>query len=108
MVSIAGTPNVQQYRGQPLLLQAVALDLEDGYLQGNSLIWTDERGKVLGVGETLSLPSGLPFGAHTLTMTATDSAGAKSQDSVKVAVILPPPVLLQKTFSVYLPLTQRR
>jgi len=108
VVSIAGASTVQQYRGQPLLVQAVALDLEDGYLQGNSLIWTDERGRVLGVGETLSLPNGLPLGAHTLTVTATDSAGAKSHDTVKVTVIPPAPVSLQKSYSIYLPVTLRR
>jgi hypothetical protein len=104
VLSIAGTSSVQQYIGQPLLLQAVALDLEDGYLQGNSLIWTDERGQVLGAGETLSLPNGMALGTHTLTLTATDSAGAKTQDSVKVTVVRPPPVSLQKTYSVFLPL----
>jgi hypothetical protein len=108
VLSIGGTSSVQQYIGQPLLLQAVALDLEDGYLQGNSLVWTDERGQVLGMGETLSLPTGMAFGAHTLTLTATDSAGAKTQDTVKVTVVRPPPVSLQKTYSISLPLIVRR
>jgi hypothetical protein len=67
-----------------------------------------QRGQVLGAGETLSRPNGLPLGAHTLTVTATDSASVKSQDSVKVTVILPPPVSLQKSFSTYLPLAARR
>ncbi len=108
VVSIAGTPNVQQYRGQPLLLQAVALDLEDGYLQDKSLSWTNERGQVLGTGETLSLPSGLPLGTYTLTLTATDSAGATSQDSVRVSVIMPPPVSLLRSYTSYLPFLQWR
>ncbi|HEX5690200.1 MAG TPA: hypothetical protein VFX76_09370, partial [Roseiflexaceae bacterium] len=108
VVSIAGTANVQQYTAQPLLLQAVALDLEDGYLQGNSLIWTDPNGQVLGVGETLSVPGGLALGTHTLTLTATDSAGANAQDTVQVRVIPPPPVSLQKFYSISIPLVMRQ
>ncbi|MFN8443981.1 MAG: M66 family metalloprotease [Caldilineaceae bacterium] len=106
VVSIAGPGAIQQYKRQPLLLQAVALDIEDGYLQGNRLVWTDEHGQVLGVGETLSLPTGLTLGAHTLTLTATDSAGAHSVDTVQVTVTLPQPGSLGKSHSVYLPLIQ--
>jgi Peptidase M66 len=106
VLSIAGTSSVQQYIGQPLLLQAVALDIEDGYLQGNSLIWS-EGTQVLGAGETLTLPTGLTLGAHTLTLTATDSAGAQTQDTVRVTVVRPPPVSLQKTYSIFLPFTRR-
>ena len=108
VVSIAGSAAIQQYKQQPLLLQAVALDIEDGYLQGNRLVWTDENKQVLGMGETLSLPAGLPLGAHTLTLTATDSAGAQAVDTVQVTVILPPPASLGKSHSLYLPLIQHR
>jgi len=108
VVSIAGSATIQQYKNQPLLLQAVALDIEDGYLQGNSLVWTDEKGKVLGMGETLSLPTGLSLGAHTLTLTATDSAGAKAVDTVQITVIPPPPVSLNKIYSAYLPFIVNR
>jgi hypothetical protein len=107
VVSIAGPPVVQQYTNQPLLLQAVALDIEDGYLQGNSLVWTDEQGRVLGVGETLWLPTGLPLGVHTLTLTATDSAGAKSVDTVQITVI-PLPDSSNKIYSDYQPLILNR
>lgn len=108
VLSIAGGSNIQQYRGQALLLQAVALDLEDGYLQGNSLVWTDENGQVLGMGETLSLPAGLPLGKHTITLTATDSDAGVTRDTVTVSVIQPPPVSLQKFFSIFLPLARGR
>lgn len=106
VVSIAGSSVVQQYKSQPLLLQAVALDIEDGYLQDNSLVWTDENGQVLGVGETLSLLTGLPLGTHTLTLTATDSMGANAVDSVQITVTLPPPVSINKSYNAYLPLIQ--
>jgi hypothetical protein len=107
VVSIAGPPVVQQYKNQPLLLQAAALDIEDGYLQGNSLVWTDEKGRMLGVGETLWLPTGLPLGVHTLTLTATDSAGAKSVDTVQITVI-PPPDSPSQIYSNYLPFMLHR
>lgn len=108
MVSIVGAALVQQYKNQPLLLQAVVLDIEDDYLQGNNLVWTDEKGQVRGAGETLSLPTGLPLDTHTLTLTATDKAGAQSVDTVQVTVILPPPVSLNQRYSAYLPLIQNR
>ena len=108
VVSIAGSAVVQQYKNQPLFLQAAALDIEDGYLQDNRLVWTAANGPVLGVGEILSLPAGLPLGTHTLTLTATDSGGAPAVDTVQVTVILPPPVSLNKSHNAYLPLIQQR
>ncbi|KPV51211.1 hypothetical protein SE17_22510, partial [Kouleothrix aurantiaca] len=108
VLSIAGGSTAQQYRGQALLLQAVALDLEDGFLQGNSLVWTDSSGQTLGVGETLSLPAGLPLGKHTITLTATDSDGGVTSDTVTVTVIQPPPVSLQKFYSMFLPMARGR
>lgn len=98
----------QPYKNQPLFLQAAALDIEDGYLQDNRLVWTAANGQVLGVGEILSLPAGLPLGTHTLTLTATDSGGAPAVDTVQVTVILPPPVSLNKSHNAYLPLIQQR
>jgi hypothetical protein len=50
----------------------------------------------------------LALGTHTLTLTATDSAGAKTQDTIKVTVIQPPPVSLQKFYPIYLPLVTRK
>lgn len=107
VVSIAGNSSVQTYVGQPIVVQATALDLEDGYLQGNSLVWTDENGTTLGVGENLVLSDGLPRGSHTLTITATDSNGARTQDAVNISVVNPPPVRVNVTYSIYIPVARR-
>ena len=49
-------------------------DAEDGTLIGTSLVWTSNSDGTIGTGP--SITSSLSAGAHTITLTATDSQGA--------------------------------
>ena len=61
-----------------------AYDLEDGMLEGTSLQWSSNRDGLLGAGsEALVTPS---RGQHVITLTATDSDGAKAAASINVFV----------------------
>ena len=73
-----------------------ANDSEDGALGGDSLIWTTDRtdlqDEFLGFGESLPLRlftgdiCSQRAGTHEITLTATDSAGNVSADSITVIV----------------------
>jgi archaellum component FlaF (FlaF/FlaG flagellin family) len=59
--------------GLPLYLQGSAYDLEDGTLRDNSLQWSSSIDGALGSGQMIIAM--LSPGAHTITLTATDSDG---------------------------------
>ncbi len=59
-------------------------DPEDGVLTGGSLVWTSSRDGLLGVGE--GIDTLLTIGVHTITLTATDSAGNMGSDSISLNV----------------------
>jgi len=61
-------------QGTSVHLQGAALDPEDGWLSGASLVWTSDRDGYLGSGQDLSVP--LSLGEHVVTLTATDASGA--------------------------------
>lgn len=64
---------------------AFAYDREEGVLDGASLHWTSNIDGDLGTGAIL-FPQGLTEGRHTLTLTATDGAGAAGTAAVVVTV----------------------
>lgn len=86
--------------GQAVALSAVALDLEDGSLDGAALSWNSSVNGHLGTGELLHVTD-LVTGTHTITVTATDSSGATATAGVTVFVN----VAVQ---ALYLPVVTRR
>lgn len=71
----------------PIVLGAVASDLEDGALQGDSLEWVSDRAGLIGRGTQWVLPGGsLAPGRHLITVTAIDSDGQVGQARVSVLV----------------------
>lgn len=69
----------------PVTLTGTGLDPEDGALTGASLVFSDDVSGTLGTGGSVALAS-LPVGVHIITLTATDSKGAKGTASVTVTV----------------------
>jgi hypothetical protein len=63
-------------------------DPEDGALTGASLVWTSNINGQIGTGTSFSTSS-LSVGTHTITLTATDSKGAKGTATVTVTVNSP-------------------
>ncbi|MGD1994709.1 MAG: right-handed parallel beta-helix repeat-containing protein [Anaerolineae bacterium] len=68
-----------------LTLSGLAYDLEDGDLGGPALTWASDLDGVLGTGKRIS-DAVLSRGTHHLTLTATDSHGRSSSDTVTVFV----------------------
>lgn len=79
---------------QPIPLTGEAVDLEEGALPEERLVWT-KGSTVLGLGRTLQVV--LPPGSHTLTLTAADSQGLTAQTSITLFV----------GYRTYAPLIQR-
>jgi hypothetical protein len=74
---------VDQY--VPLLLDATAMDLEDGELDGPAIAWTSDRDGALGAGSWIVLES-LSVGEHVVTVTSTDADGQTTSLDVHVTV----------------------
>jgi PKD repeat protein len=64
-----------------------ALDPEDGALAGAALRWSSSRDGSLGAGASLTL-AGLSIGAHTITLTATDSGGRTASAAITLTVTM--------------------
>jgi hypothetical protein len=69
----------------PVTLTGTGSDPEDGALTGASLVFSDNVSGTLGTGGSVTLGS-LSFGVHTITLTATDSKGAKGTATITVTV----------------------
>jgi hypothetical protein len=106
LVTISGDPTARFYVGEPVILRGAATDLEDGSLRNAKLEWSDGNGLTLGIGDTLLLPKGLARGTYSLTLTATDNNGTKSQATVDVTISNPRPAPAQRP--VFLPLVTRK
>jgi hypothetical protein len=76
--------------GATVALVGGATDAEDGSLTGASLSWSSNVDGELGTG-TLVTAQALSRGAHTITLVATDSAGATSERTVEITVGEPRP-----------------
>lgn len=72
---------------QTFAMDADAYDAEDGELGSGSFTWSSDRDGSLGTGDSiLKRADQLSEGTHILTVTVTDSAGAKTAASVTIHV----------------------
>lgn len=87
-LSIRTPSDGQLFTGvQSVFFQASAVDAEDGRLDGASIAWSSDRDGFLGTGEeVVVLASDLSEGVHSVTATATDTAGAATSASVTIEV----------------------
>jgi hypothetical protein len=74
-----------------LALNALAVDLEDGLLDGSQVRWQDQTGRTLGEGARL-IVEGLPVGEHRLLVTATDGGGQSAEAELSLTVFERPDV----------------
>jgi hypothetical protein len=73
------------YAGQQVGFRVRATDREDGYLSGNSLVWSSSLEGGLGTGVVLRRALSRT-GEHTITLTATDRSGSATSASVRITV----------------------
>lgn len=73
-------------QGSSISFAGSGADPEDGALTGASLVWTDNvSGGQIGTGTSFSLTT-LATGPHAITLTATDSKGAKGTATVSITI----------------------
>jgi hypothetical protein len=71
--------------GDPVFLRATGYDAEDGPLGDEAFAWSSDRDGSLGSGEE-TVVDGLSTGLHTITLSATDSDGHVTEESVSLWV----------------------
>ena len=74
--------------GEPILLNGLGSDSEDGALGDEALVWSSNLDGRLGAGRSLFVDWLTP-GAHTITLTARDSDGQAGAASLRIFVGLP-------------------
>ena len=79
--------------GDNVQLTGTGTDAEDGALTGGSLTWSSNRDGSLGSGSPRNVTT-LSVGAHTITLTATDSDGGTGTDQVSIHINAPPSVTI--------------
>jgi hypothetical protein len=72
--------------GHEFLLEGDAFDLQDDDIPESRLRWTSNISGLLGTGSTLKL-SNLPLGVHTITLSATNSAGLTGTARTAVRIV---------------------
>ncbi|MDX1600799.1 MAG: IPT/TIG domain-containing protein [Anaerolineales bacterium] len=81
-----------------LVLEAVAIDAEDGALDGDSIAWFDSNDQQIGRGGRLQLQN-LELGEKTFTARASDSEGNEVEASITVEVVESPDPLPARTLA---------
>lgn len=71
--------------GDEVILQADVYDMQDEWLDDDKLEWTSNLSGTLGNGTDLIVDS-LPIGDHTITVTATNSAGLAASSSITLSI----------------------
>jgi hypothetical protein len=80
---------------QPIVFEGSATDQEDGPLSGDSLVWRSTLDGEVGTGALLRVEAArLSEGVHTITLSATDSAGSSANASVTIQVVRDAPLNL--------------
>ncbi|MGR9051929.1 MAG: hypothetical protein ACU84J_04710 [Gammaproteobacteria bacterium] len=85
---ISPTDGATFYADQPIDLQGVASDVEDGDLSAN-IQWDSDVDGSLGSGGSLTVMVSL--GVHRITASVADSYGVASEATVSINVVNPPP-----------------
>lgn len=87
VVITAPSPNAPAAHGRSLVLLGGAHDKEDGSLGDSELVWSSDRGGLLGTGSSLLVDvDDLDTGRHEITLTATDSDGEQGTATTKITV----------------------
>jgi hypothetical protein len=69
-------------------MSGFAFDAEDGYLEGDALLWHVTDHADVGTGEE-AIAQGLSVGPHTIILRATDSDFQVAYDTIDIEVIDP-------------------
>jgi hypothetical protein len=86
---LSPTGDARYRRGTILSLEADASDIEDGPLDGESVVWTSARRGVLGTGAILEVTV-LFGGEDVITVTSTDSDGESASASIRIELAVDP------------------
>lgn len=90
-VTIASPDNGSEFtEGDPVPFQGSAVDTEDGILPGESLRWTSQKDGVFATGTNPTITTLSP-GGHAITLTATDSDGAITSETITISIDPLPP-----------------
>lgn len=68
-------------------------DTEDAWLSGVSLVWHSNKDGQLGTGNTITTNS-LSGGAHTISLTVTDSVGTSNTATISLTILNTPPIAI--------------
>jgi hypothetical protein len=79
------TTGAQALPGDLVVLMGAGNDFEDGTLPELSLAWSSDRQGALGTGESVATNT-LQSGAHTITLTVTDSQGHTSTATANIFI----------------------
>lgn len=86
-ITLSHSENIFVPSGTEVVLSGTAIDIEDGDITGDQLVWKDESGTQVGTdGQAVVTISQL---SNSYTLTATDSQGASSSVTVKVKEQIP-------------------
>jgi hypothetical protein len=80
------TDQAEILQGGTVVLLGTAMDLERGPIPGDSLIWSSDVQGDLGRGSEIGTRT-LSLGTHEITLTADDSDGLSSSDSITLQII---------------------
>lgn len=72
--------------GSLVSFSGVGIDLEDGQLGEDALVWSSSLSGTLGIGELLSMRN-LPEGTHAIILTVTDSDLMVGSDAITITVL---------------------
>jgi len=78
------TEGTTYLEGETVFLDSAAYDLEDGFLQGDSLRWFSDKQGFLANGDHIEVV--LSLGQHVITLEARDSSGMATNSTIVVTV----------------------